>query len=122
MATLQLQVESGWRQVSGFAAALPVYFLTLERYLLTFAPLTATPYRDGRRIRRSSLRTNVLLRALTVVLSRNSDARSVMLRIPLPSAAHSGAYIPEVARATPIGGFALAKHVKRPRDGRDEGA
>ena len=90
-------------------------FLTLERYFLTFAPLTATPYRDGRRIRRSSLRTNVLLRALTVVPSLNSDARSVMLRIPLPSAAHSGAYIPE------DDGFALAKHVKRPRDGRDEG-
>ena len=68
----------------GCAAGKPVCFLTLERYLLTFAPLTATPYRDGRRIRRSSLRTNVLLRALTVVPSRNSDARSVMLRIPLP--------------------------------------
>ena len=47
--------------------------LTQGRYLLTFAPLTATPYRDGLRIRRSSLRTNVLLRALTVVPSRNSE-------------------------------------------------
>ena len=41
--------------------------LTRGRYFLTFAPLTATPCRDGRRIRRSSLRTNVLLWALTVV-------------------------------------------------------
>ena len=67
--------------------------LTLERNLLTFAPLTATPYRDGLRIRRSSLRTNVLLRALTVVPSRNSDARSVMLRIPLPEYANGTLYI-----------------------------
>ena len=52
--------------------------------VLTFAPLTATPYRDGRRIRRSSLRTNVLLRALTVFPVAQLGARSVMLRIPLP--------------------------------------
>ena len=75
---------TGNDELSGYAAGLPVWVLTLERYLWTFAPLTATPYRDGRRIRRSSLRTNVLLRARTVVPSRNSDARSVMLRIPLP--------------------------------------
>ena len=39
-------------------------------------------------------------RTLSLVPSRNSDARSVMLRIPLPSAAHSGAYIPEYADGT----------------------
>ena len=87
------------------------------RYLLTFAPLTATPYRDGLRIRRSSLRTNVLLRALTVVPSRNSDARSVMLRIPLPEYADGTLYIVQEA---PWDDYDLSASAKITRSHRDD--
>ena len=67
---------------------------------MTFAPLTATPYGDGRRIRRSSLRTNVLLRALTVCPVAQLGARSVMLRIPLSQCYALGRIFPEYADGT----------------------